>query len=249
MSDNYTISTQVDGYVGIITLNKTGDMNAVNLEMLNEIAYQVQDWEYNDAIRCIVIQGNERFFAAGIDIKALANEVNMQSLALKTWQEEFNKIANCSKPLITVVSGFALGIGCDLALVGDIVLAAESAQFGYPELSIGTIPSFGGCSRLIHRIGSAKTMEMILTGKALSAEEASACGLISRVVPLGDLFDEALRVANRIASQPYQAVLQAKETLKQVENMNLKNGLELELKSCRLSLNTQEFRDILSNFS
>lgn len=248
MSDNYTILTQTDGAVGIITLNKTDDMNAVNLEMLNEIAYQVQDWEYNDAIRCIIIQGNERFFAAGIDLKALTNEVNMQSLALKTWQDEFNKITNCSKPIICVIAGFALGIGCDLALAGDIILASESAQFGYPELSIGTIPSFGGCSRLIHRIGSAKTMEMILTGKALSAEEASLCGLISRVVPLHDLFDEALRVANRIASQPYQAVLQAKETLKQVENMNLKNGLELELKSSRLSMNTQEFRDILSNF-
>jgi enoyl-CoA hydratase len=133
-------------------------------------------------------------------------------------------------------------------LAGDIILAAESAQFGYPEISIGTIPSFGGCSRLIHRIGKAKTMDIVLTGKALSAEDASYCGLISRVVPLQDLNNEAIRVANRIASLPYQAVLQAKETLRQVENMNLQNGLELELKSCRLSMNTPEFANILSNF-
>lgn len=248
MEENNTILTAVDGAIGIITLSRPEDMNAVNLEMLNEIAYQVQDWEYNDEIRCIVIKGSDSCFAAGIDIKALSDEVMQQSLALKAWQDEFNKIANCSKPIIVALAGYALGLGCDLALAGDIVLAAESTQIGYPELSIGTIPCFGGCSRLIHRIGKAKAMEMILTGKAMSAEEASLSGLVSRVVPLVDLEKEAMRVANRIATQPYQAVLQAKETLKQVENMNLSNGLELELKSCRLSMNTPEFRDILNNF-
>ena len=248
MEENNTILTAVDGAIGIITLSRPEDMNAVNLEMLNEIAYQVQDWEYNDEIRCIVIKGSDSCFAAGIDIKALSDEVMQQSLALKAWQDEFNKIANCSKPIIVALAGYALGLGCDLALAGDIVLAAESTQIGYPELSIGTIPCFGGCSRLIHRIGKAKAMEMILTGKAMSAEEASLSGLVSRVVPLVDLEKEAMRVANRIATQPYQAVLQAKETLKQVENMSLSNGLELELKSCRLSMNTPEFRDILNNF-
>lgn len=248
MDENNTILTEINGTVGIITLNRLSEMNAVNLEMLNEIAYQIQEWDYDDAIRCIVIKGTDNVFAAGIDIKDLSAEVTQQSLALKAWQDEFNKIINCSKPIVVAVSGYALGLGCDLALAGDIILAAEASQFGYPELSIGTIPSFGGCSRLIHRIGKAKTSEIILTGKALSAEEASACGLISRVVPLPDLFNESLRVANRIASLPYQAVLQAKETLRQVENMNLQNGLELELKSCRLSMNTPDFADILNNF-
>lgn len=248
MDENNTILVGVDGNVGIVTLDRPDEMNSVNLEMLNEIAYQVQDWEYNDAIRCIIIQGTDKVFAAGIDVRALSDEVNQQSLALKAWQDEFNKIANCSKPIIIAMAGYALGLGCDLALAGDIVLAAESTQIGYPELSIGTIPSFGGCSRLMHRIGKAKAMEMVLTGKAMSAEEAAMSGLVSRVVPLADLFEEALRVANRIASLPYQAVLQAKETLKQVENMSLQNGLELELKSCRLSMNTPEFRDILENF-
>lgn len=248
MEENNTILTQTTGSIGIITLNRPEEMNAVNLEMLNEIAYQVQTWEYDDAIKCIIINGNDTVFAAGIDVKALSYEVSQQSLALKAWQDEFNKIANCIKPIIIAISGYALGLGCDLALAGDIVLASESTQIGYPELSIGTIPSFGGCSRLIHRIGKAKAMEMILTGKAMSAEEASLCGLISRVVPLIDLNSESLKIANRIASLPNQAVLQAKETLKQVENMNLQNGLELELKSCRLSMNTNEFKAILQNF-
>lgn len=248
MDENNTILTEINGAVGIITLNRPNDMNAVSLEMLNEVAYQIQDWDYNEAIKCIIIKGNDNVFAAGIDMKDLSLEVAQQSLALKAWQDEFNKIINCSKPIITALCGYALGLGCDLALSGDIILASESTQLGYPELSIGTIPSFGGCSRLIHRIGKAKTSEMILTGKAMSAEEASQCGLISRVVPLQDLYGESLRVANRIASLPYQAVLQAKETLRQVENMNLQNGLELELKSCRLSMNTPDFAEILSNF-
>ncbi|MBR4106576.1 MAG: enoyl-CoA hydratase/isomerase family protein [Alphaproteobacteria bacterium] len=248
MDENNTILTEINGQTGIITMNRSSEMNAVNLEMLNEIAYQMQTWEYDDAIRCIILRGSEAAFAAGVDMKALAQEVSQQSLALKSWQDEFNKIVNCSKPIIVAVSGYALGLGCDLAMAGDIILASESAQIGYPELSIGLIPSFGGCSRLMKRIGKAKTMEVILTGRALSAEEASLCGLVSRVVPLGDLFNEALRVAQRIESLPYQAVLQAKETLRQVENMNLQNGLELELKSCRLSMNTRDFYDILENF-
>lgn len=248
MEENNTILTAVDNGIGLISMNRTEEMNAVNLEMLNEIAYQIQNWEYDDSIRCIILTGNETAFAAGVDIKALAQEVSQQSLAMKAWQDEFNKIVNCSKPLIAAVSGYALGLGCDLALACDIILASESAQFGYPELSIGMIPSFGGCTILSKRIGKAKAMEMILTGRAMNAEEASACGLISRVVPLKDLEDEALKAAGRIASQPYQAVLLAKETLRQVDNMNVQNGLDLELKSCRLSMNTPDFLSILEGF-
>ena len=248
MDENNTILVDVDGNVGIITLDRPKVMNAVNLEMLNEIAYQVQDWEYDDNIRCIVIKGSDDVFAAGIDMEALGYELGEQSLALKAWQDEFNKSANCSKPIITALSGYALGLGCDLAMAGDVILASESTQIGYPEVSIGLIPAFGGCTKLVHRIGKAKAMEMVLTGRAMSAEEASLCGLVSRVVALKDIFDEAIRVANRIASLPYQAVLQAKETLKQVENMNMQNGLDLELKSCRLTMNGAEFRQILEEY-
>lgn len=246
-NSNIVIETQNN--IGIITLNRPDVLNAINLEMLNDIAYQVQTWEYDEQIQAIIIKGNEKFFAAGIDIKELSREVSQQSFALKTWQDEFLKITNCSKPIISAVSGYALGIGCDLALCADIILAADSAQFGYPETSIGMTPAFGGCSRLIHTIGRAKTMEAILTGKAISAKEADLCGLISRIVPLADLESEALRVANRIAEQPYQATMQAKETLKQVENMSLQNGMDLEIKSCRLTLNTMEFREKITLLS
>ena len=119
MEENNTILTQVEQGIGIITMNRFQEMNAVNLEMLNEIAYQVQNWEYDEAIRCIILTGNEDAFAAGIDVKDLAQETNLQSLALKAWQDEFNKIANCSKPMIATVSGYALGVGLDLALACD----------------------------------------------------------------------------------------------------------------------------------
>ena len=243
------IIAEVRGNIGIITLNRPDVLNAVSLEMLNDISYQMQTWEYDEEIRVIILRGADNVFAAGIDLKELSEEIQQQSFALKTWQDEFSKIANCSNPVIAAVAGYALGIGCDLALACDIILAAESAQFGYPETSIGIIPAFGGCSKLIHAIGRAKAMEAILTGKAISAEEANECGLISRIVNLLDLENESLRVANRIADLPFQAVMQAKETLRQVENMSIRSGEDLEAKSCRLTLNTDEFKDILSNFA
>ena len=249
MEQTNTIITEVEGSVGIITFNRPDVSNAVNLEMLNDTSYQIQTWEYDDNIRAIILKGNDNFFAAGIDIPELSQEISQQSLALKAWQDEFAKIANCSKPLIAAVSGYALGIGCDIALACDIILASDSAQFGYPEVSIGMVPAFGSCSKLVKRIGKAKTMEAILTGKAISAEEASLAGLISRVVSLADLSAEALKVAERIAALPYQAVMQAKETICQVENMNLQNGIELEAKSCRLSINTEEFRQMISQLA
>lgn len=249
MEETNTILTEVNGNVGIITFNRPEVLNAVSLEMLNDISYQVQTWEYDDNIRVIILKGSDKVFAAGIDLPELSQEISQQGLALKAWQDEFLKIANCSKPLIAAVSGYALGIGCDLALACDIILAADSAQFGYPEVSIGMVPAFGGCSKLVKRIGKAKTMEAVLTGKAISAEEAALAGLISRVTNLSDLEAEALRVAMRIAGLPYQAVMQAKETIRQVENMNLQNGIELEAKSCRLTLNTEEFREKLAQFA
>ena len=249
MEQTNTIIAEVQGNIGIITFNRLDVSNAVNLEMLNDTSYQIQTWEYDDNIRAIILKGNDKFFAAGIDLPELSQEISQQSLALKAWQDEFAKISNCSKPLIAAVSGYALGIGCDIALACDIILASDSAQFGYPEVSIGMVPAFGSCSKLVKRIGKAKTMEAILTGKAISAEEASLAGLISRVVSLADLPAEAIKIAERIASLPYQAVMQAKETICQVENMSLQNGIDLEAKSCRLSLNTQEFRQMIEQFA
>lgn len=248
MDEATTILTEVQGNVGIITLNRPEVLNAINLTMLNELAYQIQTFDYDENIRVILVKGNDKAFAAGIDVKELSLEVSQQSFALNLWREEFAKIRNCSKPIIAAVSGYVLGIGMEIALACDIVLASYDARFASPEVSLGVIPAFGGCSRLVHAIGKAKTMEMILTGRALSAEEAMYCGLISRVVDLHNLSDEALKIAMRIAEQPFQAVIQAKETINQSADMNLQNGIDLENKSCKLTLNTEEFRQNLEKF-
>ncbi len=247
MEESHIISETIDN-IGIITLSRPEALNAMTLEMLNELACQIQTFDYDETIRVIIVKGNDKSFVAGIDIKELGEEVNQQSFALDLWYEEFNKIAACSKPIIAAVAGYALGIGCELAMACDIVLAADNARFGHPEISLGILPGFGACSKLTHRLGKAKTMEMILTGKALSAEEAETGGIVSRIVPLVDLKEESIRVAQRIAAQPYQAVIESKQTIKQVANMNLQNGIDLESKSCKLSLNTQEFRLQLEKF-
>ncbi len=248
MEEATSILTEVRGNIGIITLNRPEVLNAVNLTMLNELAYQVQTFDYDENIRVIIIRGNDKAFAAGIDVKELCVEAAQQSFALNLWREEFNKIASCSKPLIAEVSGYALGIGCELALACDIIIASQDARFAHPEVSLGVIPAFGGCSRLVHSIGKAKTMEMILTGRALSAEEAMYSGLISRVIDRRDLHEEAIKIAMRIVDQPFQGVIQAKETINQVANMNLQNGIGMETKTCKLTLNTPEFKQQLEKF-
>lgn len=248
MEENNNILVENRGNVGIITINRPQVLNAINLETLNEIAYQLQTWEYDDNIRVVILQGGEKAFAAGIDIQELSGEIANQSLALNIWYEEFRKIEHFSKPIIASVNGYALGLGCELALICDIILAADNARFGQPELSLGILPAFGACSRLVHTMGRARAMEAILTGKAIMAEEALASGMISRIVALSDLQEESLKVAMRIADQPYQAVINAKETIKQVGNMNLQNGIDLETKSCKLSLNSAEFKDSLAKY-
>lgn len=246
MEEYNNILVENRGNVGIITINRPQVLNAINLEALNEIAYQLQTWEYDDNIRVVILKGGEKAFAAGIDVQELSAEIANKSFAMNVWYEEFRKIEAFTKPLIAAVNGYALGLGCELALVCDIILAADNARFGQPELSLGVLPGFGACSRLVKTLGKAKTMEAILTGKAITAEEALANGMISRIVNYADLEEESLKVAMRIAAQPYQAVINAKETIKQVNNMNLQNGLELESKSCKLSLNSSEFTDSLA---
>ncbi len=241
MSNESTISVETMGAIGVITLNHPQTMNALTLEMLNELACQVQTFDYDENIRSIVIQGTDQAFAAGIDLKQLSEEISQQSFALDLWREEFVKIENCTKPIIAAVAGYALGIGCELALACDIILAADNARFGHPEISLGTLPGFGACSKLTHAIGRAKTMETILTGKGLTADEAERSGLVSRIVPLSDLKAEALRVADRIVALPPQAVIQCKDTIKQAANMTLPNAISLEQKTTKLTLNTREF--------
>ena len=197
---NITVETREN--LGIITLNRPQALNAVNAEMLKELALAAEAFDNNDAVRVLIVKGDGKTFAAGIDIKEVLSRADSKFLGIDEMQNCFRRFAAIKKPIIAAVSGYALGIGCELALACDIILAADNARFGQPELSLGTIPAFGATQRLTRALGKAKAMEMILSGRALTAEEAFVSGLVSRIVPLPDLFEDAAKTAVRIAAQP-----------------------------------------------
>lgn len=243
------ILVETRGAVGIISLNRPKALNAICESMLEEIASQVRDFDNDERIAAIVIKGSDKAFAAGIDIKELQAKVSTDSLeALDNTYKYFRQIDDCKKPIIAAVAGYALGIGCELALTCDIILVADNARFGQPEISLGVIPGFGATQRLTKTIGKSKTMEMILTGRALNAEEAVACGIASRIVALPDLFDESIKTAMRITTLPHYAVILAKDAIKQSFNSGLESGIAYENKNCKICLGTNGFKESLEHF-
>ncbi|MBS6996454.1 MAG: enoyl-CoA hydratase/isomerase family protein [Azospirillum sp.] len=244
---NITVETREN--LGIITLNRPQALNAVNAEMLKELALAAEAFDNNDAVRVLIVKGDGKTFAAGIDIKEVLSRADSKFLGIDEMQNCFRRFAAVKKPIIAAVSGYALGIGCELALACDIILAADNARFGQPELSLGTIPAFGATQRLTRALGKAKAMEMILSGRALTAEEAFVSGLISRIVPLPDLFEDAAKTAARIATQPLGALKAAKEAVLAAQNTPLEEGIAFERKAAQCCLAADEFRESLRNFA
>ncbi len=243
------ILTEVRGRIGIITLNRPHALNAVSEGMLKEVSEQMSLFDEDKSIAAIIIKGSDKAFAAGIDINELQAKIAYEGAdALDNTYKYFSKINSCKKPLIAAVAGYALGIGCELALCCDIILVADNARFSQPEISLGVIPGFGSTQRLSKTIGKSKTMEMILTGRALNAEEAVACGIASRIVALPDLFEECVKTAMRIAEQPAYAVLLAKDAVKQSFNNELDSGIAYENKNCKICLGSPEFKESLASF-
>lgn len=242
------IITENRGSVGIITLNRPKALNAICEEMLKEIATQVTLYDNDNSIRAIIIKGSEKAFAAGIDIKELYTKISDDKSALDNTYNYFAEINVCRKPIIGAVAGYALGIGCELALACDIILASDNTKFGQPDLSLGTIPGFGATQRLTKTIGKAKTMEMILTGRALNVEEAERCGIVSRIIPLHDLFEESIKTAMRIAAQSPTAVKLAKDAINHALELGLNDGIDYENKNCKLCLLSEEFKESLATF-
>ena len=244
---NITVETREN--LGIITLNRPQALNAVNAEMLKELALAAEAFDNNDAVRVLIVKGAGKTFAAGIDIKEVLGRADSKFLGIDEMQNCFRRFAAVKKPIIAAVSGYALGIGCELALACDIILAADNTRFGQPELSLGTIPAFGATQRLTRALGKAKAMEMILSGRALTAEEAFVSGLISRIVPLPDLFEDAAKTAARIATQPLGALKAAKEAVLAAQNTPLEEGIAFERKAAQCCLAADEFRESLRNFA
>ena len=242
------VTTEIRNQIGIITLGSADGLNTINRRILAELAAAATSLDMSDNVKVIVLRGNDKAFSTGFDINDFLSDTSPE--ALDEMYENFEKIADIKKPVIAAVSGYALGIGCEMVLACDIVFASESACFGHPDLSLGTVPGFGATQRLPNAVGKAKTMEMILTGRAMNAREAERCGIVSRIIPLRYLFAETMNTAARIAALPDLAVNTSKELIKTaVSNTNLEEGLEIEKQVYKSSISSDEFRQNLTEMA
>lgn len=225
---NACIIVETRGRVGLIRLNRPKALNALNDQLMDELGAAARGFDTDEAIGAIIITGSERAFAAGADIGAMASWGYMDVYKTDYITRNWETIRRVRKPIIAAVSGFALGGGCELAMMCDIVIAAESARFGQPEIKLGIIPGAGGTQRLPRAVSKAKAMDMVLTGRMMDATEAERAGLVSRVVPTEKLLDEALATATLIAEQSLPAVMIAKESINRAYEVPLTEGILFE---------------------
>src|SRR5579871_4869428 len=222
------IIVETRGKVGVITLNRPKMLNALSFGVFGEIATAVDDLEANAAIGCIVLTGNEKAFAAGADIKEMQPKGFIDMLSSDFIAIRGDRVATCRKPTVAAVSGYALGGGCELAMMCDIIIASDTAKFGQPEITLGTIPGIGGTQRLTRAVGKAKAMDLCLTGRMMDAQEAERSGLVSRIVPADKLMEEALAAAEKIAAMSRPAAAMAKEAVNRALETTLAEGLNVE---------------------
>ncbi len=235
--------------VGLITLNRPKALNALCDALMSELAAALDAFEADAAVGAIVIAGSEKAFAAGADISEMHGKA-----AVDAYLSDFpsaggwTRVARCRKPVIAAVAGYALGGGCELAMQCDLIIAADNAQFGQPEIKLGTVPGAGGTQRLTRAIGKSKAMEMTLTGRNMGAEEAERAGLVARVVPLASLLDEALKTAATIAAMSRPAVYAAKEAVNAAFEMTLAEGLRLERRLFQAAFGNEDAREGMGAF-
>lgn len=222
-----TIKVETKGRVALITLDRPDALNALNNQLVDELVSAVASFDANEDIGCIVMTGSEKAFAAGADIKEMAPKSYMDVYKEDLFAKA-GEIADCRTPLVAAVSGYALGGGCELAMMCDFILAADNARFGQPEINLGVIPGIGGTQRLTRFVGKSKAMEMCLTGRMMDADEAERAGLVSRVVPKDTLLDEALAAAKTIAEKSLPVAMMAKETVNRAYESTLAEGVRFE---------------------
>lgn len=241
------IKTEVEGAIAIVTLNRPQVLNALNHELMSELAEAMEGFDANDNVRVIILTGGERAFAAGADIKEMCDEGAI-SIMLKDNLATWDRIRFVKKPIIAAVSGFALGGGCELAMMCDMILASESAQFGQPEINIGVIPGAGGTQRLTRVVGKYKAMELILTGRPFSAHEAMELGLVNKIVPTELLMDEAKSIAKEIAKKSPLAIRLAKESILKTFDATLAEGLNFERKAFYMLFASEDQKEGMKAF-
>jgi enoyl-CoA hydratase len=234
--------------VGLITLNRPQALNALNAALIAELGAALDDLESDPAIAAIVLTGSDKAFAAGADIKEMADKTYMQAYGEDFITRGWERVAQCRKPVIAAVAGFALGGGCEIAMMCDIVIAAESARFGQPEINLGTMPGAGGTQRLPRFIGKAKAMDLCLTGRMMDAAEAERAGLVSRVVPADKLLEEALAVANRIAELSQPIAMMVKESVNRAFETTLAEGVRFERRLFHSTFATEDQKEGMAAF-
>jgi enoyl-CoA hydratase len=222
------ILVEMRGSVGLVTLNRPGALNALNKPLMDELAQLLDEWETSNDVRCVVITGSAKAFAAGADIKEMATKSYMDAYMQDLFTTNWERVTRFRKPVIAAVAGYALGGGCELAMMCDMILCADNAKFGQPEIKLGVMPGVGGTQRLTRFVGKSKAMEMCLTGRMMDAAEAERSGLVSRVVPLDNLVDEALKVAAQIAEMSLPVLMMTKETINRAYETSLSEGVRFE---------------------
>jgi len=250
MTDYAHILVEQRGAVTLVTLNRPDALNALNAAILEDLIAAFSAFEADPSQRCAVLTGaGEKAFAAGADIKEMADQDGASMYLADTfarWTSHLVKAVR--KPWIAAVNGFALGGGCELAMMADFIVAADSARFGQPEITLGVIPGMGGSQRLTHAIGKAKAMELILTGRMIDAAEADRTGLVARVVPAGELLAEAFKTAERIAAMPPLATLAAKEMVNAAFELGLEQGIVLERRQFQILAGTEDKAEGMAAF-
>jgi len=245
------ILAEVRGKVGVITLNRPKALNALSNELMQELTSALDDFEADEHIGCLVITGSDKAFAAGADIKAMKERSYMDVYKADFITAEWERVTRCRKPVIAAVAGYALGGGCELALMCDFILAADNARFGQPEINLGIIPGAGATQRLPRFVGKSKAMEMVLLGQArmMDAEEAERCGLVSRIVPLGELMDEAVSTAQKIAELSQPIVMMAKESVNRAFETTLSEGVRFERRLFHSAFATEDQKEGMAAFA
>jgi Enoyl-CoA hydratase/carnithine racemase len=244
--ENIVVETR--GRVGLITLNRPKAMNALCAALIRELGLALDAFDADDEIGAIVLTGSDKAFAAGADIKEMASKSYMEAYLADFITNGWERITASRKPVIAAVAGYALGGGCEVAMMCDFILAGDNAKFGQPEITIGTIPGAGGTQRLTRAVGKSKAMEMVLTGRMMDAAEAERAGLVSRVVPVADLVEEAVKVADRIASMSRPLVYMAKEAVNTAFETTLAQGIHLERRLFQSSFATEDQKEGMAAF-
>jgi enoyl-CoA hydratase len=243
-----TIIVDVEDHVALITLNRPQALNALNDQLLGELADALTACQNNEKVRCIVVTGSEKAFAAGADIKMMAEKSFVDVFAGDLFTPESEQILRVRKPIIAAVSGYALGGGCELAMMCDFIIASDTAKFGQPEINLGVVAGLGGTQRLTRAIGKAKAMDMNLTGRFMDAEEAERSGLVSRVVPAKKLMEETMAAAQKIAEKSMITVMVVKEAVNRSFEMTLREGLLFERRTFHALFATDDQKEGMAAF-